>query len=49
MMSNKEQAVAIAERHTVAGSHAASDYFAALSELVQQRKSAENEKDKACW
>ena len=49
MMSNKEQAAAIAERYTAPDNHTASDYFGALNELVQHRKTAEAEEDKAYW
>lgn len=49
MMSNKEQAAAITERYTVPDNHAASDYFATLSELVQHRKTARSDDDKAFW
>ena len=49
MMSTKEQAVAITERYTVPANHAASDYFAALNELVQHRKAVKIANDRPCW
>ncbi|WP_319549750.1 phosphoglucomutase [Desulfogranum marinum] len=49
MMSNKEQAAAITERYITPDNHAVSDYFATLSELIQHRKTARNEDDKAFW
>lgn len=48
-MTNEAHATAITARHIVPGNHAASDYFAAISELVTLRQASVDASSSAIW